>query len=94
MDDAIGSDVAVVGTPGALARWGDITADASVPVVATAPGAGSVATTVAEDVAEWLAEHDATMAILRPDRYVHALARDDHEAAQALHELCVLISRG
>jgi 3-(3-hydroxy-phenyl)propionate hydroxylase len=94
MDDAIGSDVAVVAVPEALTRWADITADPSVPVVATGAGAGFELVTVSAETAKWLAERDATMAILRPDRYVHALARDDDEAAQALRELCVRISRG
>jgi 3-(3-hydroxy-phenyl)propionate hydroxylase len=94
MDDAIGSDIAVVAVPEALIRWSDITDDPSVPVVATGTGAGIELVTVSAETAKWLAERDATMAILRPDRYVHALARDDDVGALALRELCALIPRG
>jgi hypothetical protein len=38
----------------------------------------------------WLAERGGCAAILRPDRYVHAVTENLDEAADALREVCSL----
>jgi len=88
LDDAIGSDLAVVAIPGALEHRPDLT----VPVVRAGGEAGLV--TVSGEIDKWLDERDATIAILRPDRYVHALTRDDQQAARSVRELCAVVGRG
>ena len=42
-------------------------------------------------VEEWLAEREAVAVIVRPDRYVFAVARDEAEVHHALEELASLL---
>ena len=41
-------------------------------------------------LADWMQAQGGDIAVIRPDRYVHALTTDVNEAAEALNELCAI----
>lgn len=84
LDEAVGSRFAVLSAlpPGALAALaarmrGEHQGGLDIAFV-EAPG---------PEVEEWLAEHEAMAVIVRPDRYVFGIARDEAELRRALDEL-------
>jgi 3-(3-hydroxy-phenyl)propionate hydroxylase len=58
-------------------------ADPAIDPAETPDGNGSIRDA---EVTAWFARHDARIAIIRPDRYVHGTARSAHEAKELLAE--------
>jgi 3-(3-hydroxy-phenyl)propionate hydroxylase len=77
MDDVVGYNFAVIGDPAVVAAVDDNVRDVWRQIGTT------VMTEHSAGLESWLAEHSATAAIVRPDRYTFALAADAAELAQA-----------
>ncbi len=90
MDDVVGDRPALVAGPTATRELAELAMRVGAATV-TLDGNGSgdcVPAPVA--VQHWIAQRGGTMAVLRPDRYVHAIADDLAEAGDALREVCAL----
>jgi len=90
MDDVVGTAPALVGGPGSAGELARLAARLGAAMVTLAgEGSGFQATEPAA-VERWIGERGGTIAILRPDRYVHAIVDDHAEAGDAVRELCAL----
>jgi 3-(3-hydroxy-phenyl)propionate hydroxylase len=90
MDDFVGTRPLVVAGPESAESLRNLVQTlGGQSVTATDEPAGQAYTAPAE-VARWIEAQGGDLAIVRPDRYVHAIAIGKSEAADALRELCGL----
>jgi 3-(3-hydroxy-phenyl)propionate hydroxylase len=90
MDDAVGTAPFLVATPSAARRLSDLATRLGVETVTLDGQRADHCITAPPELEGWLTERGGDIAVVRPDRYVHAIADDPEEAADALRELCRL----
>jgi 3-(3-hydroxy-phenyl)propionate hydroxylase len=92
-DDFVGDEAAIVAIPPAARELRDLARGLAMPLITTADsGIGrGLPTAVSGNLDGWLAGHQARVAIVRPDRYVHGTARDLGEAEAMARELRALL---
>ena len=90
MDDVVGTTPALVAGPGSAGELGGLAARLGAAMVTVAAEGSGPRATEPGAVERWIAERGGTIAVLRPDRYVHAIVDDHTEAGDALRELCAL----
>ena len=91
-DDVVGDEVAMVATSSAARELRPLADELAMPLIvaedaSTEPG---LLAAVSGDLDRWLAERQARVAIVRPDRYVHGTAHDLGEAETMARELRAL----
>jgi 3-(3-hydroxy-phenyl)propionate hydroxylase len=90
MDDVVGTAPVLVATQPAAGMMSGIATRLGAEVVTLDGDRASHRATEPAVLERWLAERGGNVAILRPDRYVHAIADNLDEAADALQEVCSL----
>ncbi len=90
MDDLVGAAPCVVATPGPSEAIAGLAATlgAQLVTVTDEPMTQYIAAPAA--LADWMQAQGGDIAVIRPDRYVHAITSDVDEAADALKELCAM----
>lgn len=91
MDDVVGARPALV-VPGAAPKLSSSAEDAGAVMVTVDDGGGGICLTEPAELKRWMSDRGASIAVVRPDRYVHALTNDPEEATQSLRELGELIT--
>jgi 3-(3-hydroxy-phenyl)propionate hydroxylase len=92
-DDVVGDEVAIVATTSAARELRALAGQLAMPLI-DAEGASTepdLLAAVSGDLDGWLAEHQARVALVRPDRYVHGTTGDPGEAATIARELRTLL---
>jgi 3-(3-hydroxy-phenyl)propionate hydroxylase len=90
MDDVVAGAPALVAGASAARELARLAGQLGAVTVALDGGASDQCVAAAAGVERWIAERGGTIAVLRPDRYVHAIVDDFREAGDALREVCVL----
>jgi 3-(3-hydroxy-phenyl)propionate hydroxylase len=90
MDDVVGTTPVLVATPPAAESLSGLARSLGAAVVTLDGDRAAHRVTAPTTMEDWLAERGGGIAILRPDRYIHAIADDLDEAAAALREVCLL----
>jgi LDH2 family malate/lactate/ureidoglycolate dehydrogenase len=90
MDDVVGTAPVLVATPRAARRLSDIATRLGAETVTLDGHRAGHRITAPAELEGWLTDRGGDIAIVRPDRYVHAIADHLEEAADALRELCRL----
>ena len=93
MDDAIGADIAVVAMGGAALNPSDLGVGRPVPLIVVGENADAPFVAISGCLDEWFRERGASVAVLRPDRYVYALLNGATETKAAVADLCGAIGR-
>jgi 3-(3-hydroxy-phenyl)propionate hydroxylase len=90
MDDIVGAGPTLVAGPSAAWDLAELaTRLGAATLTLDGDGAGDCVPAPVS-LQHWIAQRGGTMAVLRPDRYVHAIADDLAEAGDALREVCAL----
>jgi len=90
MDDFVGEKPLVVAGVGPSAALAALAEKVGARLVTLTDSPQEQSITASADLMAWIEGQGGQMAIVRPDRYVHAIATDADEAADALRELCAL----
>jgi hypothetical protein len=90
MDDFVGAKPLVVASPGPGAALSTLAETIGAELVTATDEPAGQSITASAELAAWIETQGGHVAIVRPDRYVHAIATDLDEAADALRELCAL----
>lgn len=92
-DDLVGDEAAIVAATPVAPGLRALADELALPLIAAADAGAppDLPAAVSEDLDGWLAERQARVAIVRPDRYVHGTARDPGEAAAMARRLRALL---
>jgi 3-(3-hydroxy-phenyl)propionate hydroxylase len=90
MDDLVGAVPFVVAGPGPIAALSGLAQAIGARLVTVTDEQADHLITAPAELAGWIDAQGGDVAVVRPDRYVHAIANDPDEAAGALEELCAV----
>ncbi len=92
LDEEVGTTAMLVAPPALAGELGELAHSLGAAVVTVGDETVPGAVRAPAELAAWLADRGGTCAVVRPDRYVHAIAGDAEEAREALRELCGLLA--
>jgi 3-(3-hydroxy-phenyl)propionate hydroxylase len=90
MDDVVGAAPCLVTARGPTEGLADLAATLGAQLVTVTDEPVRHAITAPVALADWMQAQGGDIAVIRPDRYVHAITTDADEAADALKELCAV----
>ena len=90
MDDVVGAAPCVVATRGPSRGLADLAATLGAQLVTVTDKPVAQCITAPAALADWMQAQGGDIAVIRPDRYVHAITTAVDEAADSLKELCAI----